>query len=96
MTKFSSRDEKFLPTKIFADEYFLQTKISKLYYSAIILAVDRKFYEFIVCEFIVCGIQLIQGNNEKRRNLFEKASCIIRRFTKEMFSSIILGYNFRR
>ena len=45
---------KFLPTKIvadenfhrriiFADEYFLPTKISKLYYSAIILAVDRKF-----------------------------------------------------
>ena len=45
---------KFLPTKIFVDkkfhrrviftdEYFLPTKISKLYYSAIILAVDRKF-----------------------------------------------------
>ena len=45
---------KFLPTKIFADEYFhrriiftdeyfFPTKISKLYYSAIILAVDRKF-----------------------------------------------------
>ena len=45
---------KFLPTKIFAeenfhrriiftDEYFLPTKISKLYYSVIILAVDRKF-----------------------------------------------------
>ena len=28
---------------IFTDEYFLPTKISKLYYSAIILAVDRKF-----------------------------------------------------
>ena len=45
---------KFLPTKIvadenfhrriiFTDEYILPTKISKLYYSAIILAVDRKF-----------------------------------------------------
>ena len=45
---------KFLPTKIladenfhrriiFTDEYFLPTKISKLYYSAIILAVNRNF-----------------------------------------------------
>ena len=48
MTKFSSSDEKFyrrkfLPTKIFTDELFLPTNITKLYYSAIILAVDRKF-----------------------------------------------------
>ena len=45
--------------------------------SVIILAVDRKFWGVlgrnqIYYEFIVCGIQLIQGNNEKRRNLLKK------------------------
>ena len=50
----SAKSDEFLPTKIFSDqnfhrriiftdEYFLPTKISKLYYSAIILAVERKF-----------------------------------------------------
>ena len=36
-------EENFHRRIIFTDEYFLPTKISKLYYSAIILAVDRKF-----------------------------------------------------
>ena len=70
-------DDNFHRRIIFTDEYFLPTKISKLYYSAIILAVDRKFkgvlgLNQIYYEFIVCGIQLIQGNNEKRRNLLKR------------------------
>ena len=39
--------------------------------------------------FIVCGIQLIQGNNEKRRNL--KAGCITR-FTKFLFIIFLIYF----
>ena len=39
-----TQQKKLFIKKNFADEYFVPTKISKLYYSAIILAVNRKFY----------------------------------------------------
>ena len=78
-TKFSSSDEKFyrrnfLPTNYFYRRIFFADENFKIVLFCNNFSCRSKVSgSLIYYEFIVCGIQLIQGNNEKRRNLLRQA-----------------------